>query len=76
MTVAEWFDAVEEGEWDRQMEMDFSRAGRGNRLLQEVEADIAAGRTKPMEEFWLKPKPVANRASEFWLAKPQRKSIS
>jgi len=63
MTVADWFDAVEEGEWDRQMEMDFSRAGRGNRLLQEVEADIAAGRTKPMEEFLAEAK-TSSKSSE------------
>jgi hypothetical protein len=49
--LAEWFDEVKESEWDRQMEKDFSPGGRGHHLLQEVEDDIAAGRTKPMEEF-------------------------
>jgi hypothetical protein len=49
--LAEWFDEVKEDEWDRQIEKDFSPGGRGHHLLQEVEADIAAGRTKPMEEF-------------------------
>ena len=37
-------------EWDRQMEEDV-KAGRLDRLFAKAEADIAAGRTKPLEEF-------------------------
>ncbi len=36
--------------WDRQIEED-ARAGRLDSLLAEVEADIAAGRTKPLDEI-------------------------
>ena len=37
-------------EWDRQIETD-SAAGRLDHLVQEVEADIAAGRVKPLDEI-------------------------
>ena len=49
--LADWFDELEEQAWDRQMEQDFGPGGRGAHLLEEAEADIAAGRTKPMHEF-------------------------
>ena len=51
LQFAEWFDELKEDEWDRHMEADFSTGGRGHHLLEEVEADIAAVRTMPMEEF-------------------------
>jgi hypothetical protein len=38
-------------DWDREMEQDFAPGGRGAHLLEEVKADIAAGRTKPMDQF-------------------------
>jgi hypothetical protein len=44
-------DQAEETAWDRQMEWDFSPGGRGAYLLEEVKADLAAGRTKPMDQF-------------------------
>jgi hypothetical protein len=49
--LAEWFEEFEEVAWDRQMEQDFAPGGRGAHLLEEVNADVAAGRTKPMREF-------------------------
>lgn len=49
--LADWFEELEEDSWDRQMEQDFAPGGRGVHLLEEVKADIAAGRTKPMDEF-------------------------
>ena len=49
--LADWFEELEEEAWDRQMERDFAPGGRGAYLLDEVKADIAAGRTKPMQEF-------------------------
>lgn len=49
--LADWLEELEEDAWDRQMERDFSPGGRGAHLLEEVKADIAAGRAKPMEEF-------------------------
>ena len=36
--------------WDRQIEAD-AKAGRLNHLFARAEADIKAGRTKPLEEF-------------------------
>ena len=49
--LADWLEEMEEDAWDREMESDFSPGGRGVHLLDEVKSDIAAGRTKPMEEF-------------------------
>src|SRR5256885_12423146 len=37
-------------EWDRQIEEDV-KTGRLDKLFAQAEADIAAGRTKPLEEF-------------------------
>jgi len=48
--LAEWLGELEEDAWDRQMEQDFSPGGRGAKLIAEAEADIAAGRTRPVEE--------------------------
>jgi hypothetical protein len=36
-------------QWDKQIEED-SAAGRLDHLIQEAEADIAAGRTRPLDE--------------------------
>jgi hypothetical protein len=49
--LADWLEELEEEAWDRQIEHDFSPGGRGVHLLEEVKADINAGRTKPMKEF-------------------------
>jgi hypothetical protein len=49
--LADWFEELEEEAWDRQMERDFAPGGRGVHFREEVKADIAAGRTKPMHEF-------------------------
>ena len=48
--LAEWFDELKELEWDRQMEKDFAPGGRGVHLLVEVDAEISARRTRPLEE--------------------------
>ena len=42
---------TEMDEWDRQMEKDFSPGGRGTKLIERARADIAAGRTKPLDEI-------------------------
>jgi hypothetical protein len=57
--LADWFEELEEAAWDRQMEQDFAPGGRGTYLLDEAKADIAGGRTKPMQEFLAEAK--ANR---------------
>ena len=46
LQLVDWFDELTEDEWDRQIEKDFSSGGRGYHLLEEVEADIGAGRTE------------------------------
>jgi hypothetical protein len=49
--LANWFGELEEEAWDRQIEQDFAPGGRRAHLAAEVDADVAAGRTKPLEEF-------------------------
>jgi hypothetical protein len=46
-----WLPQQDMEEWDKQIEEDFSPGGRGMALLEEAEADIQAGRVKPMDEF-------------------------
>jgi len=48
--LAEWFNHIQEDEWDRQMERDFTPGGRGAHLLEEVEREIEAGDAAPLEE--------------------------
>lgn len=45
--LAEWFDEYRAEEWDRQIQSD-ANAGRLDVLLAEAQADIAAGRTRPL----------------------------
>jgi hypothetical protein len=49
-SLAAWLNELDYDEWDKQMVSDFSPGGRGRFLIDEVKADIAAGRTKPLEE--------------------------
>ncbi len=46
-----WLLQQDMEEWDKQIEEDFSPGGRGMALLEEAEADVQAGRVKPMDEF-------------------------
>ena len=48
--LADWFEEMEEQEWDKQVEQDFSPGGRGMPLLAELERELAEGKTRPMEE--------------------------
>jgi hypothetical protein len=48
--LAEWFDEMKEEEWDLQMEKDFAPGGRGVHLLSEVDAEMEAGRIRPLED--------------------------
>jgi hypothetical protein len=50
-SLAAWLLQQDMGEWDKQIEEDFSPGGRGMALLEEAEADVQAGRVKPMDEF-------------------------
>ena len=42
-----WFDEYRADEWDRQIEAD-AKAGRLDSLIAEAQADVAAGRTRPL----------------------------
>ena len=48
--LLDWLEELEEQAWDKEIERDFAPGGRGERLIAEVEADIAAGRTKPLSD--------------------------
>ncbi len=45
--LRQWFDEFLESLWDQQIESDLQE-GRLDGLIQEAEADYAAGRTKPL----------------------------
>ena len=47
--LARWFEEAFEDAWDNQIEEDI-KAGRLNDLIAQAEADIAAGRVKPLDE--------------------------
>jgi hypothetical protein len=48
--LAQWFAELQADAWDAQIEGDVN-AGRLDHLLAQAEADIAAGRTKPLDEI-------------------------
>jgi hypothetical protein len=47
--LARWFEEALEDAWDNQIEEDI-KAGRLNDIIAQAEADIAAGRVKPLDE--------------------------
>ena len=47
--LARWFEEALEDAWDAQIKEDI-KAGRLNDLVAQAEADIAAGRVKPLDE--------------------------
>jgi len=47
--LAQWFAEMQANAWDAQIEDDI-KAGRLDHLIAEAEADIAAGRTKALDE--------------------------
>ena len=49
--LAAWVLQQDLGEWDRQIDDDFSPGGRGMALLEEAQADAREGRSKPLDEF-------------------------
>lgn len=50
-SLAAWLLQQDTEEWDKQIEEDFSQGARGMALLEEAEADVRAGRVKPIDEF-------------------------
>jgi hypothetical protein len=47
--LAQWFVEMQADAWDAQIEDDI-QGGRLDHLIVQAEADIAAGRTKPLDE--------------------------
>lgn len=47
-TLAAWLNDASMDDWDREMRADFSSSGRGAHLGPEIEAEIDAGRFRPM----------------------------
>ena len=47
--LEQWFAEIQADAWDAQIEGDI-KAGRLDHLIARAEADIAAGRTKPLNE--------------------------
>ena len=48
--LADWFEELEEENWDRQMEQDFAPGGRGAHLLEKIDRQIDAGTFTSLEE--------------------------
>jgi hypothetical protein len=48
--LAEWLDEFKEDEWDKQIEKDFSPGGRGVKIGEEIDRQIAAGNYGSLEE--------------------------
>jgi len=49
--LAAWLLKQDMAGWDRQIEEDFSPGGRGMALLKEAQAEIRAGRLRPLDEL-------------------------
>lgn len=47
--LAQWFAEIQADAWDAQIEEDI-QAGRLDHLIAQADADITAGRTKPLDE--------------------------
>ena len=48
--LAAWLTERDQAEWDAEIERDFAPAGAGAALLEEMKADVRAGRFRPFEE--------------------------
>ena len=48
--LASWLSDRDWNAWDEQIELDFAPGGRGMPLLQELEQEIAEGKTRPIEQ--------------------------
>jgi len=49
LELERWFAEMQADAWDAQIEEDI-KAGRLDHLIAQAEADIAAGRTRPLDE--------------------------
>jgi hypothetical protein len=48
--LTDWFYILEEDAWDRQMERDFARGGRGVHVFAEIDRQIDSGNFTSLEE--------------------------
>jgi hypothetical protein len=49
-TLAAWIAERDQAEWDAEIERDFAPGGAGAALLEQMKADVRAGRFRPFEE--------------------------
>jgi len=49
--LAAWVLQQDLGDWDRQIQDDFSPGGRGMALLEEAQADARDGKSKPLDQL-------------------------
>ena len=50
-SLVHWLNMQDAGEWDRQIEADFSEGGAGMALLQQWDAEIQSGQSISLEEL-------------------------
>ena len=48
--LAAWLSEREQADWDVEIERDFALGGAGVALLEEMKADVRAGKFRPFEE--------------------------
>jgi len=48
--LAAWLMQRDQAEWDAEIERDFSAGGAGRVFLEEIKADVRAGKFRPFEE--------------------------
>ncbi|SPE34280.1 conserved hypothetical protein [Candidatus Sulfopaludibacter sp. SbA6] len=60
----QWLDDRQQATWDAEIERDFSPGGRGRFLLEEAKSDLAAGRTKPLDQFLAEAKHMRRTGSK------------
>ena len=48
--LADWFEQMEELNWDAEMKRDFSSGGRGHQLVEKVDQEIDGGDFTPIEK--------------------------
>jgi len=47
--LADWFEQLEDGAWDTEMEQDFSPGGPGHHLVEKISQEIDQGKFTPLE---------------------------
>ena len=53
-SLAAWLSLQTMGEWDRQMQGDFSPGGKGTQFRDQIKREIARGPVRPLEEGFAK----------------------